>query len=67
MWINISEWTPQETLAWRKAREEKAQLQKQTEHVDQKPKEKEKENGLPESSLVKNNLELARAGGSNSS
>lgn len=64
---NISEWTPQETLAWRKAREERVQLQKQMEHIDQKSKEKEKENGLPESSLVKNSLELTRAGGSTSS
>ncbi|XP_026326938.1 testis-specific serine/threonine-protein kinase 1-like isoform X1 [Hyposmocoma kahamanoa] len=63
----LLEWTPQETLAWRKAREERTQLLKQVEHVDPKSKEKVKENGLPESSLVKNNLELTRAAGSSSS
>lgn len=67
IWMNISEWTPQETLAWRKAREERTQLLKQVEHVDPKSKEKVKENGVPESSLVKNNLELARTAGSSSS
>ncbi|XP_049888182.1 testis-specific serine/threonine-protein kinase 3-like [Pectinophora gossypiella] len=65
----LLEWTTQESLAFKKAKEQRTQLQKNLEALETaKEPEKEKDMAnIPETSIMKNTIDVTRASGSTSS